>query len=138
MCAITQPKTASCNTSVDNLQQHWYQQADIRVTLVIFTQFSPTCASSYCQRTPHKKYAAANETQRFRFFIRSPLENFSPRTGRKLSEYDRRGCVRMACESLLTTSLLQVFKTLVASQLSKLFIHRLAASCFKKLQQVCK
>ena len=51
------------------------------ITLVIFAQFSPTCAGSYCQRTPHKKYLAANETQRFRFFI-SPLENLSPRTGR--------------------------------------------------------
>ena len=56
-----------------------------------FAQYSPTCAGSYCQRTPHKKYLAANETRRFRFFIRSPLENLSPRAGRKLSENDQRG-----------------------------------------------
>ena len=34
----------------------------------------------------------------------------------------------MACDSLLTTSLLQVVNRLVASLLSKLIIHRLAAS----------
>ena len=28
---------------------------------------------------------------RFRFFVRSPLENLSTRTGRKLSENDQRG-----------------------------------------------
>ena len=39
-------------------------------------------------------------------------------------------CVRMACDSLLTTSLLQVVNKLVASWFSKLVIHRLNASCF--------
>ena len=44
------------------------------ITLVIFAQ-----------RTTNKKYLADKEAQRFQFFIRSPLENLSPRTGRKLS-----------------------------------------------------
>ena len=30
-------------------------------TQVIFAQFSPTCAGSYCQRTTHKKYLADYE-----------------------------------------------------------------------------
>ena len=48
------------------------------------------------------------------------------------------GSVRVACDSLLTTGMLQVVNRLVASWLSKLVIHRLAASCFNKLLQVCK
>ena len=43
------------------------------------------------------------------------------------------GCVRMACDSLLTTSLLQVVNRLDASWFSKLVIHRLDAICFDKL-----
>ena len=43
------------------------------------------------------------------------------------------GCIRTACDSLVTTSLLQVVNRLVSSWLSKLVIHRLAASCFTKL-----
>ena len=43
------------------------------------------------------------------------------------------GCVRMACDSLLTTGLLQDVNRLVPNWLSKLVIHRLAASCFNKL-----
>ena len=55
------------------------------------------------------------------------------------------GCVRMACDSLLTTSLLQVVNRLVASIFSKLFINKLdllqvvSTSCNKcandKMQQ---
>ena len=49
------------------------------------------------------------------------------------------GCVRMACDGLLTTRLLQAVNRLVASCLSRLVVHRLAASCNKsandKLQQ---
>ena len=60
-----------------------YVREIIHITLVIFAQFSPTRAGSYCQRTPHKKYLADYETQRFQLFIRSPLEELSPRTGRK-------------------------------------------------------
>ena len=48
------------------------------------------------------------------------------------------GCVCISCDSLLATSLLQVFNRLVASWSSKLVIHRLAASCFNKLWQVYK
>ena len=39
----------------------------------------------------------------------------------------------MACDSLLTTSLLQVVNRIVASCLLKLVIHMLAASCFNIL-----
>ena len=38
----------------------------------------------------------------------------------------------MRSHDLLTTGLLQVVNRLVASSLSKLVIHRFAASCFKK------
>ena len=38
------------------------------------------------------------------------------------------GCVHMACDTLFTTSLLQIVNRLVASRLSKIVIHRLAAS----------
>ena len=48
------------------------------------------------------------------------------------------GCVRIACSGLMITSLLQVVNRLDASCLSRLFIHKLDASCFNNLQQVCK
>ena len=35
----------------------------VHIYVNTFAQFSPTCAGSYCQRTPHKKYRATNETQ---------------------------------------------------------------------------
>ena len=41
------------------------------------------------------------------------------------------GCVHIACFGLMITSLLQV-------ELSRLFIHKLNACCFNKLQEVCK
>ena len=39
------------------------------------------------------------------------------------------GCVGIACSGLMVTSLLQVVNRLAASWLSKLFIHKLEASC---------
>ena len=48
------------------------------------------------------------------------------------------GCVRIACFGLMITSLLQVVNMLDVSWLSRLFIHKLDASCFNNLHQVCK
>ena len=47
------------------------------------------------------------------------------------------GCVRMAYDNLLATSLLQVVNRFVASWLCKPVIHMFIANCFNKLQQVC-
>ena len=43
------------------------------------------------------------------------------------------GCVRMASDSLLSTSLLQIVSKPVASCLSQLVIKGLASSCLNKL-----
>ena len=43
----------------------------------------------------------------------------------------------MACDSLLTTSLLQVLNKLVATLLSKLVIHRSSTSCVTSCNKLC-
>ena len=48
------------------------------------------------------------------------------------------GCVRNACSGLMITSLLQVDNWLDANWFSRLFIHKLDASCLNNLYQVYK
>ena len=81
------------NNFSDNCEQCGQNKIVHKVPMVLFLiqyrmhachfrlNFISTCVESYCQRTPHKKY-----WRRFRFFIRRPLENLSPRTCRQISE----------------------------------------------------
>ena len=98
--------------------------------------FSSGLFRRYCMQAYKSK-----EQLRLQLFIQAPNTQPKPRTLKQVCWHlatDRYNkpiseCVRIACDSLLTTSLLQVVNKLVASWLSKLVINRLATSCFNKL-----